>query len=187
MHTFTIEQVAETLDKKRSDVDFLLYTHRLLLASEAPGALTRREFPLIDVYILALAFELVRLSGRRDEVCRALDRFLWWQHVDSEDAIREHRGLPKLSIPERMAMKQELAAKYAADPGAAGECFKPHELHWPWFVAAFFDGGKLYLRANDDTGFWHNAFLGRGSMLVVNMTRLIADVDAALVALMEDA
>lgn len=189
MQTFTIEQIVEAMDVKRSDLDYIVYTHRLLLASEAPGGLVRREFHLIDAYILALAWELIRLSGRRDEVCRALDRFLWWQHIDSEDIYREHRGQPKMTISERMAMRQELAAKYAADPGEAGECFKPCELHEPWFIIGYNSAAnrKLWLEAHRDDGMWLTGTMGIRSMLTVNLTRLMAEMDSKLSAVLEDA
>lgn len=189
MQTFTIEQLVEALGVKRSDIEFIVYTHRLLLASEAPGGLVRRVYPRIDAYILALAFELVRLSGRRDEVCRALDRFLWWGHIDSEDIYREHRGQPKLTADERIEARRVLAAKYAADPGAARECFAPRELHEPWFLVGYNSAadGKLWLEAHRDDGMWLTSMMGIRSMLTVNVTRLMAEMDAKLAAIMEDA
>jgi hypothetical protein len=187
MTTYTANQVAEAIGRRRADLDFIIYSHRLTLASEAPGRLNQRDFFLIDVYAAALAFELIRLSGRRDEVCRGVERFLWWSHLDEQDAIREHRGQPPLTASERIEARRALAAKYAADPGEAGECFKPHELQWPWFMVASFDDGKLRLRALNDDGFWHLGFRGIGSLLVVNMTKLIHEIDAKLAAMMEDA
>lgn len=185
--TYTADQVADAIGRRRADLDYLLYTHRLALASEAPGRLNQRDFFKIDVYAAALAFELIRLSGRRDEVCRGVERFLWWSRLDEQDAIREHRGQPPLTASERIEARRALAAKYAADPGEAGECFKPHELQWPWFIVASFEDGKLRLRALNDEGFWHISFHGPASLLVVNMTKLVHNVDAALAAITEDA
>ena len=189
MPTFTIEQLVEAQGVKRSDYDYIIYSHRLQLASEAPGGLIRRDFHLIDAYILALAWELIRLSGRRDEVCRALDRFIWWQHIDSEDILRKHRGQPPQTAGERIEARRALAAKYAADPGAAGEWFKPCELHEPWFLIGYnsVEDGKLWLEAHRDDGMWLTSMMGIRSMLTVNVTRLMAEVDDKLAAVMEAA
>jgi hypothetical protein len=187
MPTYTANQVAEAIGVRRADLDFIIYSHRLTLASEAPGRLNQRDFFQIDVYAAALAFELIRLSGRRDEVCRGVERFLWWSRLDEQDAIREFRGQPPLTASERIEARRALAAKYAADPGEAGECFKPHELQWPWFMVASFEDGKLRLRALNDEGFWHIGFHGAASLLVVNMTKLVHEIDAALAAITEDA
>ena len=187
MHTYTADQVADALGVRRSDLDYLLYTHAVTLASEAPGRLNQRDFFEIDVLVLALAFELVKLSGRRDEVCRAIERFLWWDRVDGEDAIRQHRGQPLLTASERIEARRALAATFAADPGAAGDCFKPHEPHEPWFILGYIRDGKMRLEAHRDDGIWLTSVLGLRALWAVNMTRLVADVDANLAAMMEDA
>ena len=187
MSTYTADQVADALGVRRSDLDYLLYTHRLTLASEAPGRLNQRDFFLIDVYAFALVFELIRLSGRRDEVCRAVERFLWWDRVDGEDAIRQHRGQPPLTASERIEARRALAATFAADLGAAGDCFKPQEPHEPWFILGYMHEGKMRLEAHRDDGIWLTSVLGLRALWAVNMTRLVADVDANLAAMMEDA
>lgn len=187
MSTYTADQVPDALGVRRSDLDYLLYTHRLTLASEAPGRLNQRDFFLIDVYALALVFELIRLSGRRDEVCRAVERFLWWDRVDEQDAIRQHRGQPPLTASERIEARRALAATFAADPGAAGDCFKPQKPHEPWFILGYMHEGKMRLEAHRDDGIWLTSVLGLRALWAVNMTRLVADVHASLAAIMEDA
>jgi hypothetical protein len=181
MPTYTIEQVAEALDVRKSDVDYLLYSFRLLLASDAPGRLNTRQFPLIDIYILGLTLELIRLSGRREQMCRAVEHFLWWTFADSEDMIREFHGKPKLTPAERVAMREARAVKYAADHTTAGECFKPRDGERPYFLIGYDDlDGKVRLRTYEDDAIWHTGFLGLRGLWIVNVTRLMFDIDRRL-------
>lgn len=187
--TFTADQITEALKRARGGFDALLYSFDLPLASEQPGRLKQRHFPLVDVYTIAIAYELIDLSGRRDEACRALGRFMYWDKIDADDAVREFHGKPKLTAAERIEARKELAAKYAVDPGLVHDCFKPCEPQTPWFLVGYPspEDGKMRLTPMQDDAMWMTTTLGIRTAWVVNMTRLITDVDAALAAVTEDA
>ena len=175
--TFIHSEVCEVFQLSAADLNSVIYHRSLILASEQPGPFNARKFCLADLYLISIALDLINLSRRASDACRAIDRLAWFDTLETEDDIREARGLAKMTVAERMSMREELRIAACIEPQAIHPAFRHRDLSAPFLIIA--DDNSETLRAQiipEDT-FWIQGFAGIRAMWVINLTRTLFDVD----------
>lgn len=170
------------------DIDRLIYSHGLRLASEPQPPPAPRVFPLIDLYTFALALELIDLTKEKAGAVTATNHFLWDMHIEVEDMVREHHGNALQTDDEKRAAKAALVSSYLADPKNADDAFTHRDLLHPIFFIARLDDwerGTYRITSMPDDQLFTTGIFGATGLWLVNATKLFREVDLQL-AMMED-
>jgi hypothetical protein len=185
--TFIHSEVCEVFQLSAADLNSIIYTRRLILASDQPGQFNVRKFYLADLYLIAVALDLIYLTQRGAEACRAIDKLAWFDTLETEDAIREHHGLPKLTAPERMSMREELRLAACIEPQAIHPALCHRDLASPFLIVAEEHSETLRARIIPEGALWMEDLAGIRAMWVINLTRSLHDVDRNISLLRADA
>jgi len=185
--TFTHSEVCEVFQLTAADLNSIIYARALILASEQPGPFNARKFCLTDLYLISFALDLINLSRRGADACRAIDKMVWFDKLENEDLIREARGLPKLTVAERLAMREELRIAACIEPHAIHPALYHRDLTEPFLMVAEDNFDTMRARIIPQSAFWHEGILGYRAMWVINLTRSLHDVDHNISLLRADA
>jgi hypothetical protein len=175
--TFTHSEVCEVFQLMAADLNLIIYARGLILASEQPGPFNARKFCLADLYLISFALDLINLTRRGADACRAIERMVWFDALETEDAIREHRGLPKLTAAERMSMREELRFAACIEPQAIHPALCHRDLGEPFLIVAEDFSETLRAQIIPEGAFWRHGFAGIRASWVINLTRTLIDVD----------
>lgn len=175
--TFTHDQVCEVFQLSKADLNSIIYTRSLILASEQPGPFNARKFVLADLYLISVAVDLINLTRRGADACRAIDKLVWFDKLETEDAIREARGLPKLTASERFQMREELRLAACIEPQAIHPALYHRDISQPFLIVAEDHSDILRARIIPEGEFWLEGVSGIRTSWVINLTRSLHDVD----------
>lgn len=175
--TFTHDQVCEVFQLSKADLNSIIYQRSLILASEQPGPFNARKFVLADLYLIAFALDLINLTRRGADACRTIDKLAWFDKLETEDAIREWHGLPKLTAYERFQMREELRFAACIEPQAIHPALCHRDLSQPFLIVAEDHFETMRARIIPEGEFWLEGLSGIRTSWVINLTRSLHDVD----------
>jgi hypothetical protein len=175
--TFSHSEICEVFQLSTADLNSIIYARGLLLASDQPGPFNARKFCLADAYLIAFALDLINLTRRGADACRAIERLAWFDRLETEDAIREARGLPKLTANERLRMRDELRFAACIEPHSIHPAFCHRDLTEPFLLIADDHLETMRARIIPQSALWLEGASGIRTSWLINVTRALDDVD----------